>query len=385
MLELAFKGNRTYWCWIAALIGMIAVGFLFYLKQLDLGLMVTGQSRDVSWGLYTAQMTFLVGVAAGGIMLVLPYYLHDFKKFAKITILGEFLAVAAIVMCFLYLLVHLGQPTRAFNVFLHPTPNSMLFWDGCVLSAYMILNLIIGWTVLEAERNAAPPPIWVKPLIYISIPMAVGIHTITAYIYCGLPGRGFWLTAILAPRFLASAFASGPSFIILLSLLIRRFSRFDPGKDAIQAIAKIVTYALIANVFFMVCELFVVFYSKIPEHMDHFKYLYTGFHGHNGLVPWMWTSTVFLVASIVLFINPVTRRNETTLAIACVLLFVGTWIDKGLGLISAGFIPSPLHHVTEYTPTIHELTISAGIYAIGFLVLTVLFKIATAVKEEIQQ
>lgn len=385
MLEMAFKGSRSYWCWVVALIGVISVGCFFYSEQLKLGLMVTGQSRDVSWGLYTAQMTFLVGVAAGGIMLVLPYYLHDYKKFAKITILGEFLAVAAIVMCFLYLLVHLGQPMRALNVFLHPTPNSMLFWDGCVLGTYMLLNLVIGWTVLESERNAVPPPIWAKPLIYISIPMAFGIHTITAFIYCGLPGRGFWLTAILAPRFLASAFASGPAFIILLALLIRRVTRFDPGKDALQAIARIVTYALIANVFFMVCEIFVVFYAKIPEHMDHFKYLYGDLHGHSGLMPWMWTSVVFLLVSIALFLNPVTRRNEATLSIACILLFIGTWIDKGLGLISGGFIPSPLHHVTEYVPSLHEVTISAGIYAIGFLVLTLLFKIAISVKEEIQQ
>ncbi len=75
------------------------------------------------------------------------------------------------------------------------------------------------------------------------------IHTVTAYLYCGLPGRGFWLTAILAPRFLASAFAAGPSVLILLCYLIRKISKFDPGWEAIQTLSKIVCYALIANVF----------------------------------------------------------------------------------------------------------------------------------------
>ena len=159
MLELALKGNRTYWIWIAGLLAVMGAGAFYYADQLKYGLMVTGQSRDVSWGFYTAQMTYFVGVAAGGVMLVLPYYLHNYKKFGKITILGEFLAVASLVMCLLYLLVHLGQPTRALNVFLYPTPWSMLFWDGNVLFCYLVLNIIIGWNVLEAERNGSSPPV----------------------------------------------------------------------------------------------------------------------------------------------------------------------------------------------------------------------------------
>lgn len=381
MLELALKGSKTYWIWITGLLALVGLGALFYADQLKYGLMVTGQSRDVSWGFYTAQMTYFVGVAAGGVMLVLPYYLHDYKKFGKITILGEFLAVASIIMCFLYLLIHLGQPMRALNVFLYPTPWSMLFWDGNVLFGYMLLNIVIGWNVLEAERNGVAPPRWTKPLIYLSIPMAFSIHTVTAFIYCGLPGRGFWLTAVLAPRFLASAFAAGPSLLILLCMIIRKTTRFDPGKDAIQTLALIVTYGLIANLFFMACEVFVVLYSNIPSHVAHIKYLYVGLHGHNAMVPWMWSSVSFMAVAAILLVVPLTRKNETILLFSCILVFFGTWIDKGLGMISGGFVPSPLHHVTEYVPSLHEIVISIGITAIGLLVLTVLFKITISVKE----
>lgn len=380
MLELALKGNRTYWLWLACLGGVLAAGGYFYWEQLEYGLMVTGQSRDVSWGFYTAQMTYFVGVAAGGVMLVLPYYLHNYKQFGKITLLGEFLAVAALVMCLLYLLVHLGQPARALNVFLYPTPGSMLFWDGNVLFGYLVLNIIIGWNVLEAERNGTSAPGWVKVLIYVSIPMAFSIHTITAFIYCGLPGRGFWLTAVLAPRFLASAFAAGPSILILLCLLIRKITRFNPGREAIQSLAVIVAYSLIANIFFLVCEVFVVFYSNIPSHIAHIKYLYSGYHGHNALVPWMWTSVFCMVLSIFLLVIPATRQNHTILIFSCILVFIGTWIDKGLGMIAGGFIPSSLHHVTEYAPSLHEIIISAGVTAIGLLILTVLYKITISVK-----
>jgi len=316
-------------------------------------------------------------------MVVLPYYLHDYKAFGRITILGEFLAIASLVMCLLFVLVDLGQPMRILNVWLYPTLNSVLFWDTLVLNGYLFLNIVIGWNVLEAERNDTHYPLWVKPLIYISIPFAVSIHTVTAWLYCGLTGRGFWLTAILAPRFLSSAFAAGPALLILLCLIIRRVSHFDPGREQIQSLSKIVAYAICLNVFFLLCEVFVVFYSKIPEHMDHMKYLFVGLHGHGVLVPWMWTSVGLMLTSIILLVNPMTRKNEAVLAVACLCVFFGTWIDKGLGMISGGFVPSPLHHVNEYVPTIPEIIITLGVYATGFLVLTALFKMAISVKEEV--
>ncbi|MCF8024704.1 MAG: polysulfide reductase NrfD [Desulfobacteraceae bacterium] len=383
MLEKALRGSKKYWTWLLILVVVIAIGFFFYVRQLYFGLGITGMSRDVSWGFYIAQFTFLVGVAASAVMLVLPYYLHDYKTFGKITVIGEFLAVASVLMCILFIVVDLGQPMRILNVILYPSPKSMLFWDMIVLNGYLFLNIIIGWNVLDAERNGVPPEKWLKPLIYISIPWAVSIHTVTAFLYCGLPGRGFWLTAILAPRFLASAFAAGPAFLILLSFIIRKVTRFDPGTTAIQTLAKIVVYATLANLFFFLCEIFVAAYSQIPSHLAHLEYLFFGLHGHGVLVPWMWTSIALVVAAIILLVIPQARRNETTLGFACVFVFIGIWIDKGLGMISGGFIPNPLHEITEYVPTVPEAIITIGVYAVGFLVLTLLYKVATGVKEDL--
>ena len=384
MLELAIKGGKKYYGWMTLLVIVIGIGFLTYLKQLDFGLGITGMSRDVSWGFYIANFTFLVGVAAGGVMVVLPYYLHDYKAFGKVTILGEFLAISAVIMCVTFILVDLGQPMRIFNVFLYPSPRSVLFYDTIVLQGYLLLNLIIGWNVLEAERNGVHYQKWLKPFIYLSIPWAISIHTVTAYLYSGLPGRGFWLTAILAPRFLASAFASGPALLVLLCLIIRRVSSFDPCREQIQSLAKIVAYAICVNVFFFLCEVFVAFYSQIPGHMDHIKYLFFGLHGHAAYVPWMWASISLMVIGIILTVVPFTRKNEGVLAVACVVIFLGTWIDKGLGMIAGGFTPNPLHEVNEYIPTVPEITIALGVWAMGFLILTALFKIAVSVKEEIR-
>lgn len=384
MLELAVKGNKTYWTWVLALLGVISGAFILYLGQLQFGLGITGMSRDVSWGFYIANFTYLVGVAAGGVMVVLPYYLHNYKAYGKITVMGEFMAIAALVMCLLFILVDLGQPMRALNVLLYPTPNSVLFYDAIVLNGYLFLNLVVGWNALEAERNGTHYQKWLKPFIYISIPWAISIHTVTAYLYCGLPGRHFWLTAILAPRFLASAFAAGPALLILLCLFVRNTTKFDPGKEQIQSLGKTVAYAICINVFFFLCEVFVGFYSNIPGHMHAIEYLFVGIDGHNALVPWMWSSMALMVIGIILTVNPATRKNEATLAVACAVIIAGTWIDKGLGMISGGFVPNPLHEVNEYAPSLPEIGITLGVYAIGALILTVLYKIVVGVKEEVK-
>lgn len=384
MIERALIGNGSrYWMWMGFLGMLIGLGVISYAYQFNTGLGITGMSRDVSWGIYISQFTFLVGVAASAVMLVLPYYLHHYKTFGKIVVLGEFLAIASVTMCLLFIIADLGKPMRALNVLLHPTPNSILFWDMVVLNGYLFLNVLCGWVALMSEKKEVPPPKWIKPFIYLSIPWAVSIHTVTAFLYAGLPGRHFWLTAIMAPRFLASAFAGGPALLIVLALIVKRVSKFDAGKEAINKLVTIVTYAAILNVFFVLLEVFTAFYSNIPGHMHTLQYLFVGLHGHSQLVPFMWTSAVLSIAAIsMLLFVPATRENEGLLAATCVGLFISLWIDKGLGLVLGGFVPSPLETISEYHPSAPEIMITIGIWAIGFFVLSALYKIAISIKEE---
>src|SRR5512145_717108 len=382
MLEKALEGSKKYWAWVIFL-GIFALsGTYWYIRQFNEGLGLTGMHRDVSWGLYIGQFTFLVGVAASAVMLVIPYYLHDFKKFGKIVILGEFLAISAVTMCILFIFVDMGQPMRIMNVMLHPTLNSVMFWDSVVLSGYLFINALVGWVTLGSDRKGVPPPKWIKPWIYLSIPWAISIHTVTAFLYSGVPGRHFWLTAVMAARFLASAFAGGPALLIILALIVRKVSKFDAGKDVIQAISRIVAYAMFANVFLLGLEFFTAFYSGIPGHQHPFHYLYTSTDAAAPIAPLMWVSSVFAALSLIMLWVPAIRRKEGLLSLACVMLFISLWIDKGFGLIIGGFVPNMFEEVNPYWPTYPEAMITIGVWAIGFIVLTFLYKIAISVREQ---
>ena len=383
MVEKLLKAPPRYYLWLLSLLVFIGIAGLAYIYQLRTGLGVTGMSRDVSWGLYISQFTYFVGVAASAVMLVLPAYFHHYKKFKRMIIFGEFMAISAVVMCMLFIVADMGQPQRMLNVILHPTPNSVMFFDMLVLIGYLLLNVIIGWVTLEAERLDVEPPVWIKYLVYLSIIWAFSIHTVTAFLYAGLPGRHLWLTAVLAGRFLASAFCSGPAILLLLVLTVRRLTGFDPGQDAIRTLTKIITYAMCINVFLFFCEVFTAFYSGIPGHQHPLVFLFAGHDGHiSWVTPWMWVCGFLAFASLALLVPPALRDNMNILPWALGMLIAASWIDKGLGLIIGGFSPNVFETLTPYAPTGIEILITLGVYAVGLLVLSLLWKIAIGVKQE---
>ncbi|WP_419785999.1 sulfate reduction electron transfer complex DsrMKJOP subunit DsrP [Pseudodesulfovibrio sp.] len=383
MLELALKGSKRYYGWIAFLLVLIVIGFVAYVRQLTYGLTLTGMGRDVSWGFYISQLTYLVGLAASGVMIVLPNYFHSYKTNKHMVVFGEFMAIAACIMCLLFVVVDIGQPQRMMNMIFHPTPNSILFWDMIVINGYLFLNLLVGWNCLQADRVHLPHPQWLKPLIYLSVIWAFSIHTVTAFLYQGLPGRHYWLTAILAARFLASAFCAGPAILLLVMMVTEKVTTFKMAKNAVKTLVKIIAYAMCINMFFFACEVFTSFYSNIPGHMHPLIYLFAGAHGHHELVGLMWTFIAFAIISIIALVTPKLRNNYKLLPWTLVILVIATWLDKGLGLLIGGFNPTPFDTITPYWPTGNEMMVSMMIYAIGALIVTVLFKIATSVKEEV--
>ncbi|MCL1879432.1 MAG: polysulfide reductase NrfD [Actinomycetia bacterium] len=382
MLEKALHGSRRYYIWLAFLGALVIVGAIAYSRQLNYGLGLTGISRDVPWGLYISQFTFLAGISVTGVMVAIPHYLHNFKAFAKVVILGEFLAVAAVIGAILFVVVDLGQPARVMNVLLYPSPWSIMFWDIVVLGAYLLVSIVIGWTALAAEKKGLPVPRWAKVLTYLSIPLAIAVQTVEAFLYAGLPGKDYWATAILAARFLSSAFASGPALLIMICMIIGKVSSFKVLEKAIDALAKIVLYAIVINVFFFLLEVFTALYSQVPAHQVSLTYLFFGYQGHGNLMPFMWAAAILAFIGIFMLAVPKLRHNKKTLVVALLAVFFCGWLDKGLGLVLGGFVPDSFGRVMEYTPTVNEVLIISGIYGIAMLVLTILYKVVIAVRRE---
>jgi molybdopterin-containing oxidoreductase family membrane subunit len=340
--------------------------------------------RDqVSWGLYISNFTFLVGVAAAAVLLVVPAYLYNFKPIKEIVLFGELLAITAITMCVLFIMVDMGQPSRVWHILpfigaMH-FPASLLAWDVVVLNGYLAINVIIAFYVLYRlsigkEYSMAV----IGPLIILSIPWAVSIHTVTAFLYNGLSARPFWNASILAPRFLASAFCSGPAIMLILFQIIRKRSDVEIDNRAIFKIAELIAYAMGINLFLLGAEAFKEFYSGAVDSYS-IQYLYFGLHGKASLVPWMWAATLFNITAFFLFLFPRTRENFTTLNMACVLVIMGVYIEKGMGLVVPGFIPDALGEIYEYSPTASEIIVTMGIWAAGALLYTLLLKFAVPI------
>jgi Ni/Fe-hydrogenase subunit HybB-like protein len=383
------NGNLLFYLWMFVLTAIALVGANAWAHQVASGMIVTNMTDHVSWGLYIANFTFMVGVAAGGVMMVIPAYLYHDKKMHDVVIVGELLAIAAIVMCLLFVLVDLGRPDRFWHLIpgigRFNWPMSMLTWDVIVLNGYLLLNLhICGYLLYMRFLNRQPNPTWYLPFVMLSIFWAISIHTVTAFLYCGLGGRPFWNTALLAPRFLASAFIAGPSFILILLAILKNIvgQKIDDGPS--RLLINIVRVTVLINLIMVASEVFTEFYTG-GSHTASARYLFLGLHGHNALVPWIWTAIGFNIVAAILFLSPLVLRSTPVLMIACVLAFVGAWIEKGMGLIVPGFIPSTLHEIVEYLPSLVEWKVTVGIWAFGLMVLTVLLKIAIAVLSRQQE
>ncbi len=383
-LILVAKGSHAYYAWCFLLLAIIVIGFIFYMKQHDIGLIATNMNDQVSWGLYIANFTYLVGAAAAAVLLVIPAYIYQFKPIKEIVVLGELFAASSITMAILFVMVDLGRLDRFWHMIpfigLMNFPESLLAWDVLALNGYLFLNIFIPvYLLVKFYYRKDPNWRFVLPFILISIPWAVGIHTVTAFLYNGLPARPFWNASILAPRFLASAFCSGPAIIIIIFQIIRKTSTVKLEDSALFKIAELIAYAMFLNLFLLGSEIFKEFYSN-SVHIASFEYLFEGLHGYDQLVPWIWAAMAMNVIAFIIFLIPQTRKRLVTLNLGCLLVIVGVWIEKGPGFVIPGFIPDPLGEIHEYLPNLLELIVSFGIWATGLLIFTLLMKVAIPIE-----
>lgn len=384
MVITGMKGSGYYYMWLTFLSALVLIGAVCYFVQVNQGLAVTNLTNQVSWGAYIANFTFLVGVLAVAVLLVVPAFLFNDSGFKEIVILGQLLAFATIVMCLLFITVDLGHPER----FLHIMPiigkmnfpDSILAWDVIVLNGYLAINMFIpGYLLFKVYMEEEPDRKLYLPFIIISIIWAISIHTVSAFLYAGLGGRPHWNSAVLAPRFFISAFAGGPPILMLIFKIVERHTDLKPKASVYRILTNIMTFTLIGNLFLFGCEVFKEFYTN-SVHVASMQYLMFGLYGHGMLTPYIWSAIFMEVAAVAILILPSTRHKWRFVKIACVFSILGIWVEKGMGLIVPGFIPSPVGDLVEYTPSSIEIYICLGIWALGALIYTVLAKVAIAIQ-----
>lgn len=379
------RGPGIYWAWLLFLGAIFGNGVIHYTRQIQEGLVVTGMSDQVSWGFYIANFAFLVGIAAAAVLLVIPAYIFHRKDIKDVVLVGEGMAVAAVTMAMMFVIVDLGRPDRIWHMIpgigRFNWPVSLLSWDVVVLSGYFALNICIPFYVLFSHYRGKEPNFRAYfPFVVLAMFWAISIHTVTAFLFSANPARPFWHTALLGPRFIASAFASGPALIIITLQAVRKLTTYPVSQSVIDTLALIMTVALQISLFFVGAELFTDFYNE-GGHAASIRYLFFGLEGFSSLQPWIWSALAMnSVAVVILMIHPL-RKRALTLNLACVLVFTGIWIEKGMGLVVPGFIPTPLGEVFEYSPTTTELSIAAGVWAFGILLFTLLAKAVIAIEQ----
>ena len=383
-LHEAITGGGAYHIWMAWLTLVMCAGAFAYSVQLNRGLSATGMHDHVSWGFYISNFAFLVGVAAAAVILVMPtYILHD-VDFKQAVLIGEAVAVSAVLMAIAFVVVDVGGPARLWHVMpgigLLNFPSSLLAWDILVLNGYLALNFAIPLYLLFARyRGQTPDKKKYVPFVMLSILWAVSLHLITAFLFAGLPARPYWHSSLLGPRFLATAFTAGPALIILILAGIRRFTDFPVSDTTLQKLAMVVTVAGQVCCVMTISEVFTETYRS-THHAQSARYLFFGLHGHNRLVPWIWTSISLMFAATATLSIHRLRQNLTVLLVCCAALFLAVEIEKGMGTIIPGFVPEPWGKIHEYAPTWVEFTVGAGIAAMGAFVFTVLAKVAIAIE-----
>jgi len=371
-------GGTKFYSWMGFLAVLSAIALYgFYLQNTE-GLIVTGLTSQIHDGLYFANLVFLVGVAAGAVTIVFPAYIYHNEAMHKVSVLGEMLAISAVVMVMLFVFAHMGRPDRLWHMIpyigIYNLPGSMLGWDVLVLNGYLMLNFACGFYYLFAKYSGTEVNKKIfMPLIYISIVWALSIHTVTAYLIATMPARPMWHHSMMPIRFIVTAFAAGPCLIILIFRIIRSNSKFWIENEAINLLSVIVTWCLGLALFLSLSEIVIELYAR-TEHANGLYYLMFGLHGLTNLVPWFWGSLTAMLVAFAMFLTPSIRTNQKLLPIACVLAFAGIWVEKGMGLIVPGFIPSPIGEVTEYFPTLIEIMMTIGLWAMGFFLLTILLK-----------
>jgi Ni/Fe-hydrogenase subunit HybB-like protein len=378
----ALRGGPIYRTWLALLVLGCAGGAAAYAVQLDQGFIVTNMTDQVSWGAYIANFVFVGGIAAAAITVVLPAYAYKIEAFRKIVFVGETLALTGMLMCLLFVTVDVGRPERSWH--LVPFwgwlnfPMSLLSWDVVVVFGYLVISGALLFFTLRAKYFGRPPSRLYVPLVFGSMGWAIAVYLVEAFLFSWLGARPYWNSAIVAPRFVATAFVSGPAILVLTMRVMRHGLGFPIDDSVFLGFRRLITIALLVDLFLFAAEVFTDLYSD-THHGAPMRYLLLGAHGHAGVRVYVWLAIILGAGSAAMLLSPL-RRNDRVFDLTCVAALVAVWIEKGMALIVPGFVPTPLGELADYVPSAVEILVSHGIWSFGLLFFTFVVRVGSRIE-----
>ena len=391
----AAVGSKHYFAWLAGLALLVVLGLYTYLQQVQHGLIITSARHLSPWAtLSYAQFPFFDGLAAGVIVVVVLAVLYGRADFQSVAVFAWALAGSAAIVSMASVLSMLGSLPRLVYIFpVVGTPNfpqSMLPWDVIALNGFLVLSLAIpGYLLYKRHHDEEPHPS-LRYFVYLAIVGAIVIQAVVAAILIVNPTRDLWFTALMAPRFITSALASGSAAMILILLAIRRIepaglatADIEIRDRMLHTLGHVIVLALGLNLFSLFAEMFTLGWTG-TSHGLTMEYLLFGLE-HQGevfnlLTPWMWLSLGLEIVAVGLLLRSRTRRSLRTLWLGAAATFGGVFIEKGIIIFVSAFIVSPLGQVYEPSFTVPEVTIAVSLWALGALVFTLLAKAAIGIR-----
>jgi len=383
----ALKGGAKYYAWLLFLAFFILVGSYTAYRQFTEGLILTGATDQVTLELFFANFVFTAHVAAAAVLVVAPGYLYHRKDMKELAVIGEIVAMIFVATGITFILFHMGRPDRVLHMIpgigFPNFPNSMLVYDTIVLNVYLLLNLTgviyILYKKYVGRFEAKQLAIWFRPIVFLAIAWGPLIHIVTAFVLESNARVGLWATAVLPFAFLSMAGASGPSLIVIIFLLARKFTKLEINDSVIDLLTTIIAWSLGIIILVFAAEIFTLLYPS-TEHADSLKYSMFGHNGLNMYVPWFWVTMVAILGSFVaLLFRKVRRSYDFLLPLVCFVVFIAILVEKPMILVFPAFSPSPLGEYTEYHVTFIEFFNVLFVWAIGFLSLTLIVKGAIGV------
>lgn len=363
------ESGPLFYAWVTTLVVLIGVAVYAYSLQSRNGLIVTGLQDTFPWGLYIQNFMYFVGLSAGGLVTYASIHLFGAKKFEPIARIAVVQAGVCNLLAVLFIIPDIGRPLLAYQFVTSPNPGSILFWDATILNVYLVLCIIDLWVMITGKGGHKLE----FKMTLISFPAAIGVHTITAWILAFAKTRELWHTALLAPLFLSSAMSSGIALLILFALVVRRLTKMKFSDDMFFTLAKLLGTVVCVDLFFMFVEIMTTFWpaSNVPGDSMRLGLLLSGPYAKL-FIPQL---TIFGIVPFLMLMVPRTRRKISTMATACVLIVIGIFIKRFM-LLAMGFglsVIGPFEN--SYVPTLTEVAITLGIWALGILIVTLAVKL----------